>query len=158
MAHPAGRQASGARDPDRHAQYLAAAQTLFVAHGYVGTSMDMLVAEVGGSKATLYKHFPSKESLVSGLMDAVASAVSQNVVDDLEGDEALRDALAAIGEAALRGVLSPTAITVLRLCLGEAGRFPELARTVWDHGPAVTYDNFRGFLADRVRVGRARRR
>jgi AcrR family transcriptional regulator len=152
MDRPVDRQA-GTGNPDRRAQYLAAAQQLFATHGYVGTSMDMLIAEVGGSKATLYKHFPSKESLVAGLMDAVATAVSRNVMDDLDGNEPLRDALEAIGEATLRGVVSPTGVAVLRICLAEAARFPDLARTVWGHGPAVTYANFRRFLADRVERG-----
>lgn len=142
--------------PDRRERYLAAAQRLFAEHGFVGTTMDMIVAEVGGSKATLYRHFPSKDALVAGLMDQVATFVSRPMTDILRGDEPLEEALATIGAAALRGVVSPRAVAILRLCLGEYGRFPELARTVWDHGPAVTYANFRRFLEERERRGELR--
>lgn len=138
--------------PSRAEQYLDAAMRLFAEHGYVGTTMDMLVAEVGGSKATLYKHFPTKESLVTGLMDRVAATVNP-VADHTASTLSLTEELARMGTAALRGVTSPQGVAVLRICLGEYGRFPQLARTVWDHGPAITYANFAAFVTERQRRG-----
>jgi TetR/AcrR family transcriptional regulator, mexJK operon transcriptional repressor len=138
--------------PSRADRYLDAALGLFAEHGYVGTTMDMLVAEVGGSKATLYKHFPTKESLVTGLMDRVAATVNP-IADHTANTEPLAEELIRIGTAALRGVTSPQGIAVLRICLGEYGRFPELARVVWNHGPAVTYANFHAFVNERRRRG-----
>jgi TetR/AcrR family transcriptional repressor of mexJK operon len=52
-----------------------------------------------------------------------------------------------------RSLSVPGAVTLLRLSLGEYGRFPQLARVVWEHGPAVTYANFQRFLADRQERG-----
>jgi TetR/AcrR family transcriptional regulator, mexJK operon transcriptional repressor len=133
-------------------RYLDAALALFAEHGYVGTTMDMLVAQVGGSKATLYRYFPTKESLVTGLMDRVAATVNP-IADHAASTLPLDEELTRMGTAALRGVTSPQGVAVLRICLGEYGRFPELARVVWEHGPAVTYANFRAFLEDRQRRG-----
>jgi len=133
-------------------RYLEAAMRLFAEHGYVGTTMDMLVAEVGGSKATLYKHFPTKEALVTGLMDRVAATVNP-IADHTASTLSLTEELTRMGTAALRGVTSPQGVAVLRICLGEYGRFPQLARTVWDHGPAVTYANFTAFVNERQRRG-----
>lgn len=141
---------------ERRRRYLAAAQELFAEHGYAGTTMDMLVGEVGGSKATLYQYFPSKEALVRGLMDEVASSISGSTVELVDADVPLEAALSRIGRAALDGVLGPRATTLFRLSLGEYGRFPELARVVWEKGPAVTYADFRRFLDERQRRGEVR--
>lgn len=138
--------------PSRADRYLDAAMSLFAEHGYVGTTMDMLVAEVGGSKATLYKYFPTKEALVTGLMDRVAAAVNP-IADHTASTLSLTEELTRMGTAALRGVTSPQGVAVLRICLGEYGRFPQLARTVWDHGPSITYANFFAFVNERQRRG-----
>jgi TetR/AcrR family transcriptional repressor of mexJK operon len=138
---------------DRRSQYLDVALRLFAEHGYIGTSMDMLIAEVGGSKATLYKHFPAKGDLVAGLIDRIADTISQDMTDPKASTTPLADELTAIARSACSGVWSPDAIALVRLCLGEFGRFPQLARTIWEHAPAVTYANFTAFIAERQRRG-----
>jgi TetR/AcrR family transcriptional regulator, mexJK operon transcriptional repressor len=141
------------QDLDRRSRYLEAAMRLFAEHGYVGTTMDMVIAETGGSKATLYKHFPTKEDLVTGLMEQVADTVSLEMDDPTTSTLPLTDGLTAIARSTCQGVWSPGAAAVLRLCLGEYGRFPELAHTVWSVGPTRSYANFRAFLAERQRRG-----
>jgi hypothetical protein len=42
---------------------------------------------------------------------------------------------------------------MLRLALGEHARFPQLARGLFDHGPARTYARMRAFLAAKVDAG-----
>jgi len=42
---------------------LETAFRLFREQGFEKTSMSEITAQVGGSKATLYRHFPSKEEL-----------------------------------------------------------------------------------------------
>ncbi len=54
---------------DRRTHYLGCALELFSAHGYHGVSMDQLVAAAGGSKATLYRYFASKEELFAAIID-----------------------------------------------------------------------------------------
>lgn len=61
------------------------------------------------------------------------------------------DASAAAGHR--RGATSAPAVAVLRLCLAERVRLPELARTAWEHGPAITYANFHAFPAARQQRG-----
>lgn len=140
-------------NPERRARYLEVAQELFARHGFVGTSMDMIVAQAGGSKATLYRYFPSKDDLIAGLMDDVVATIGRQVPSKALDDLPLEVALTGIGRAMLDGVLSPRAITLFRLSLAEYGRFPQLARVVWEHGPARTYATFHGFLSDRQARG-----
>lgn len=47
----------------RRRAIIASAITLFLDHGYAGTSMSQLAQACGIQKATLYHHFPSKEAL-----------------------------------------------------------------------------------------------
>jgi AcrR family transcriptional regulator len=141
------------KDSERRGRYLDAALRLFAEHGYVGTTMDMVIAETGGSKATLYKHFPTKEDLVTGLMARVADTVSHVMDDPTTSTLPLAQELTAIARSTCQGVWSPGAAAVLRLCLGEYGRFPDLAHTVWTVGPTRTYANFRAFLVERQRRG-----
>lgn len=141
------------RSDDRRSSYLRAAMRLFAEHGFDGTTTDMLVAEVGGSKATLYKHFASKEHLVAGLMDEVIGSISATASDPADDHRALDEVLNEIGTAVVKGVVEPQAQAVLRLCLGEYHRFPELSQVVWEHGPAVTYAAFRAMLGVRQERG-----
>lgn len=50
---------------------LDAAFRLFYAHGVRGVGVDTVIAESGVAKATLYKHFPSKDDLVLAYLDRV---------------------------------------------------------------------------------------
>jgi len=59
------------RDAKRQA-ILEAANRLFRSQGFDGTSVSQITAEVGGSKATIYSHFPSKEELFVECMTATA--------------------------------------------------------------------------------------
>jgi AcrR family transcriptional regulator len=50
---------------------LATAFTLFYARGIRAVGVDLIVAESGVAKATLYKHFPAKDDLVVAYLDKV---------------------------------------------------------------------------------------
>ena len=45
-----------------------AATTLFLRHGYLGTSMDQIAAFAAVSKPTVYKFFPDKEQLFTAIV------------------------------------------------------------------------------------------
>jgi AcrR family transcriptional regulator len=50
---------------------LDTASRLFYAHGVRGIGVDAVIAEAGVAKATLYKHFASKDDLVLAYLDGV---------------------------------------------------------------------------------------
>ncbi|NER61767.1 helix-turn-helix transcriptional regulator, partial [Pseudomonas sp. MAFF212428] len=52
------------RSLERRRNLLVTASELFLAHGYDGVSMDAIVAAAGGSKATIYRYFGSKNELL----------------------------------------------------------------------------------------------
>ncbi|CAN5623715.1 N/A [soil metagenome] len=138
---------------DRRRHYLDTALDLFAADGFHGVSMDRLVAEAGGSKATLYRYFASKEELfeaiIVDLTEVTVEQRSAGALDALSLEEGLR----AIGHATARAALSEQATVLFRLATGELNRFPQLAQVLFQHGPAVSYARLRDFLAARVAAG-----
>jgi AcrR family transcriptional regulator len=102
---------------------LESAYRLFRARGFDGTSMTDITAQVGGSKATLYSHFPSKEELfVECMMAALQNYMSDTLrhLDVSRGDP--QDALRNFGASVLSFICSPEQVGVRRLMIAEAVR------------------------------------
>jgi TetR/AcrR family transcriptional repressor of mexJK operon len=129
------------RSERKRSAILAAAATVFLRNGYVGTSMDEIAALAAVSKQTVYKHFADKERLFSAIVndtvDQARDRVHDEVLDlresgDVEAD--LRD----LARRQLALVMQPQVLQLRRLVIGEAGRFPELGRTFYERGPGRT--------------------
>ena len=120
---------------------LDAGTTLFLRHGYLGTSMDEIAALAGVSKQTVYKHFADKESLFSAIVTAAVDAAGDPVHDEaaaLADSDALAADLHALARDQLGKVMQPRLMQLRRLVIGEAGRFPELGRAFYDRGAGRT--------------------
>ncbi len=102
---------------------LATAYRLFREQGFDHTSIAAITAEVGGSKATIYSHFPSKEELfVECVMTAIENYMSGTLkhLDAAGADPA--PALVKFGVSVLRFICSAEQIEVRRLVIAEAAR------------------------------------
>jgi len=96
---------------------------LFRAQGFDRTSVSEITAEVGGSKATIYSHFPSKEELFVECMMAAAEDYIAGTLRHLEtsgADPAI--ALFDFGKSFLSFICSPEQLEVRRLMIAEAAR------------------------------------
>ena len=67
----------------RRRQLLAAAQQVFVAHGYHAAAMDDIAERAGVSKPVLYQHFPGKLELYLALLDEHAETLERAVREAL---------------------------------------------------------------------------
>jgi AcrR family transcriptional regulator len=63
----------------RRKQLLAAAQQVFVAHGYHSAAMDDIAERAGVSKPVLYQHFPGKLELYLALLDTHCDAMVERI-------------------------------------------------------------------------------
>ena len=88
--------------PERRQLIIQAALTLFSQKGFRGTTTREIAREAGVSEATIFKHFATKETLYSAIIDAKARA---------------EEVLAAASQAAAArddaGVLTAVATTIL---------------------------------------------
>lgn len=57
------------RGHERRLALLISANDLFLEHGYDAVSLDDIVNHAGGSKASIYKYFGSKEGLFTAICD-----------------------------------------------------------------------------------------
>jgi TetR/AcrR family transcriptional regulator, mexJK operon transcriptional repressor len=117
---------------------MEAAATLFLAKGYSGTSMDEIAAVAGVSKQTVYTHFADKKRLFGDLI----LRNTERVDDFLEQmDAILRDTvdvekdLRELARRYIGSVIQQPVLQLRRLVIGEAGHFPDLARTYHDRVP-----------------------
>lgn len=127
-----------ARRLDRRDAILAVAKTYFLEHGYAGTTMSGIAATLGGSKGTLWSHFPSKEELFSAVLDRVASAYRAQLSQILDPSSPLEPTLLRACRSLLEKVCSTEAIALHRLIYAESGRFPELSRIFFELAPRHT--------------------
>ena len=99
------------------------AYRLFRANGFEKTSMSEITAQVGGSKATLYNYFASKEELFVECMFDIAENYLDGVFSHLQDQsEDLRTALQGFGEDLVRLTCTPDMVAIRRLMIAEAGR------------------------------------
>ena len=129
----------------RRAAIVQAASQLFQEFGYEGASMNELATRLRGSKATLYRYFPSKEALFDAVVRASSTSHLSQAVEDLQSHtEAsehtqIRAALQQFGETMLKVMVDSTqALAVYRMVVAEAMTTPELAEAFYEAGPLRT--------------------
>ena len=117
---------------------LDAATEVFLRSGYLGTNMDEIAALSGVSKQTVYKHFSSKEALfieiVTSMTGDAGDLVGHESSEFKDGD--LAEHLFDYAHLQLSIVLTPRLMQLRRLVIGEVSRFPDLARVLYERGPA----------------------
>lgn len=114
------------RDAKRQA-ILDTAYRLFRAQGFDRTSVSQITAAVGGSKATIYSHFPSKEGLFVECMTAAAEDFITWITEQafVQPDASGTDPAAVLREYGVRYlafVSSPDIVAARRLLIAEASR------------------------------------
>lgn len=119
----------------RREALLEAARQVFLEHGYAAASIEDVVSRVGGSKASLYRYFGNKEGLFGEMIAEQCRQFVQSLAfpQEVEGD--LEATLIELGRRAMRMFLNPERLALHRAMIGEAARFPELARRFYESGP-----------------------
>lgn len=133
-----------ARGRARLAKMLAAATELFLRDGYDQTSIDAILELSGGSKATLYAYFPTKEDLFRAVIDGV---MVNNAYIELDPSRDIRAMLTEFAVSRLHVIFSPQHRAVLRLIIAERERFPDLASLYYERGPQRSHRLLVEYLA-----------
>ncbi|WP_319240105.1 TetR/AcrR family transcriptional regulator [uncultured Propionivibrio sp.] len=125
--------------------------------GFARTSMSEICARVGGSKATIYNYFASKEELFSEVMFQSTEAefvVIHQALAESTGDIAA--SLRRFGERLLSFIYSPRIRAERHLAIAESKR-SELGRLVYERGVLRSQALMSAFLESAMSDGRLRR-
>ena len=103
------------RTEEKRREIVKAAQELFEEHGFDRTSMSMISERVGGSKATLYGYFHSKEEILSAVLVYDVTEEADRLMNEILAAKNLRSALIQLGTAYMMRRLSSTPIANIRM-------------------------------------------
>jgi AcrR family transcriptional regulator len=132
-----------------------AAGALFGERGFRGATVLAVAERVGGSKATVYRYFSSKEHLFGAAMRSVALEQAREVLGALVTSGDLRGTLVRFGARFLELALSDKAISVRRNSIAEGARFG-LGEFFYDGGVKILWSKTADFLKHEMEVGRLR--
>lgn len=139
--------------PEKERQILRGAAAIFAQDGYEGASMSRIAAQAGVSKGTLYNYFESKADLFATYVHAECRSSLAVVFEDVCGNPDPAATLRGIGLRLQRLMFSPEGLTIYRVVLAEAAKFPELAQTFYDAGPAMAIAYLSRWLQAQAAIG-----
>ena len=145
-----------ARKIDRREAIVEVAKRQFLDNGYAATSMSAIAAELGGSKATLWSYFPSKEDLFAAVLDDATAAYRQQFADLLRPSKDMPSAVLQFTRSFMAKLTLPEPLRLHRLIVAESGRNPELGQLFFERAPAPTLALLRDFMADGMASGQLR--
>jgi len=100
---------------------IQAAAEVFREVGFERASMSDIRERIGGSKATLYNYFPSKEKLFFEVMHQAKELELEAITEELNADaEDLKRELVRFGQKFMAVLYSADAIAVRRLAIAES--------------------------------------
>lgn len=131
MSLPAGQPKFRRRKADRPDEIVAAAFEVFAEKGFAAARLDDIAARAGVSKGAIYLYFATKE-------DIFQAVVEQGVAPNLHNLAALAaanpqtfpDLIRAFAKLMAQVAATTPLGGILKMVIGEARNFPELAR-VW---------------------------
>ena len=122
------------------------AEAVFLAQGFVETTMRDVAARAGASKETLYRHFGSKEGLFAEVVSNRARLLRGRLDADFERPNAMGEILRDLGINLLEAMTSSEVTSLLRIVVAEAPRDPALGRIFYTLGPERTRTRLTEFL------------
>jgi AcrR family transcriptional regulator len=143
------------RGEQRRQALIEAALAVFLEQGYQGASIEEVMRRVGGgSKASLYSYFGSKEGLFWEVLSLQCDRFMQDLQIPTQADEHLEETLVAVARRFLRQISEPVARDLFRIMVAEAPRFPALAEQFYERGATSVRSALGQYLADQCRAGR----
>ncbi len=134
-------------------QILHGAALAFSRDGYEGASMSRIAANAGVSKGTLYNYFDSKADLFAAWVGQSCEERLAVVFGGAQMEGELEAVLRGIGLGMLHMMMSESGLTMYRVTVSEAAKFPELARIFFETGPSHATAVMSAWLEQQVAAG-----
>lgn len=132
---------------------LAAAEAAFLTCGFSKASVHAIAAAAGTSKQTVFARFGSKERL---FIEVSNSLLNGRFASEPSPGLSVRDSLIEVASQALDAMLDPRMVMMSAIIMGEAKRFPELARMADEDATFPGRNLMRTVIADAARAGELR--
>lgn len=123
------------RGEARRREVLVEAARIFLRDGLDGTSMDVIAAEAGTSKATLYRHFGDKHGLVVAVVEFLCADFTVDIDRNPPPGGDLRSGLRHVLVQLVHVLSKPDHPQFFRLIVAGSARDPEIGITWNEHGP-----------------------
>lgn len=135
---------------------LKAAAEVFREVGFERASMSEIRARIGGSKATLYNYFPSKEKLFFEVMYQAKELELGAITAALDPEAAdVKQELLHFGQKLLPALYSPDAIAIRRLAIAESAH-SDIGKLVFEGSALPMEKQVAEFLRRAMKRGRLR--
>lgn len=139
---------------EKRQEIIAVAAKVFGEMGYHKASMSAISAALGGSKATLYGYFSSKEALFAAVLTSRLEGPSMpvfDIVDQRHGDD-IEAVLRDFGRTYLEFVTKPEVSTLAKNAMN--GEFSDkLGPEIYKNGPQRGWQHVEDFMAAKMRAG-----
>ena len=114
---------------------MRAAREVFLTQGFASASMDLVAAEAGVSKVTIYSKFGSKQELFSAIVDEICEQILAIEIVIPETMESIQQGLIELAVNYARVLYDPDVLALVRLAIGENQARPDLGRLYHVAGP-----------------------
>jgi AcrR family transcriptional regulator len=135
------------RTDEKRQEIVKVAAELFEQYGFDRTSMSMISDRLGGSKATLYGYFQSKDDLFKAVVEFDIPAQSEKLMAEFFSGKDLKESFTKLGIAFLTRLLSPTPIANMRM-MANRPEGSEISRTFYKQTLRPAWER----LAFRIKV------
>jgi AcrR family transcriptional regulator len=138
-------------------EILEVARTAFLELGFERTSMAEIATRVGGSKATLYGYFPSKEALFMATIERLAEQFISPALAELEAStDDVRPALRRFGEQFLAFISTQESVATYRMVISQAAH-SSMGQAFFEAGPVQIDAALAGYLSGAMSRGQLRK-
>ncbi len=115
-------------------RFVEAAESLFLARGFAGTSVNEIVRVAGGSLTTLYTAFGTKDALFVAVMNRRAATLFADIVNAETPATDTTTELLGLATRMQDHMLSENALAIYRLAIHEGPKFPSVRNAVLLNG------------------------
>ncbi|PXW61554.1 TetR/AcrR family transcriptional regulator [Chelatococcus asaccharovorans] len=150
----ASKREDAAQDSSKRRDILNGARHVFRAHGFDGASMGDIAKAASVSKGTLYVYFDSKEALFRALIDVDRRDAAERLFDLDQDEPDVRGVLTRLATSFISMMIQPDHVSLLRMVIGAAEKFPALGRAFFEAGPCYGVKRLSTYLAAQRAAGR----
>lgn len=140
------------KSEERRQAILDVAREAFTQLGFENTTMSEIANRTGGSKATLYNYFSSKEELFAAVIDEFGRQRIAEAFMSMNPDKPVREEITRLGIHYLRFILNPDVIGLRAVIVHESAR-TNIGREYYRLGPQRGWQYISQYIEQQSRSG-----